>query len=36
MMRDEGFKLFRGFLTDGWTDRLIDICDCRVVFETEN
>ena len=30
MMKDEDFKLLRGF-----ADRQTDICDCRVAFATE-
>ena len=36
MMKDDDFKLLRGFddeQTDGWTD---NICECRVAFATEN
>ena len=35
MMQDDDFKLLRGF---GYrqTDRLTDICECRVAFATEN
>ena len=36
MMNDDDFKLLRGFddeQTDGRTD---NICECRVVFATEN
>ena len=33
-MKDEGFKLFRGF-DDEQTNRWMDICDCRVAFATE-
>ena len=34
MMKDDDFKLFRGF-EDGQTDERTDICDCRVAFATE-
>ena len=35
MMKDDDFKLLRGF---GYrqTDRLTDICECKVAFATEN
>ena len=39
MMKDEDFKLLRGFdllRTDRQSDRRTDICDCRVAFATEN
>ena len=35
MMKDDDFKLFRGF-ADGQTKERTDICDCRVAFATEN
>ena len=35
MMKDDDFKLFRGF-EDGQTDERTDIGDCRVAFATEN
>ena len=35
MMKDDDFKLFRGF-GDGRTNGRTDICDCRVAFATEN
>ena len=34
MMKDDDFKLFRGF-EDGQTDERTDIGDCRVAFATE-
>ena len=39
MMKDDDFKLLRGFdygQTDRQTDRITDICECRVAFATEN
>ena len=35
MVKDDDFKLLRGF---GYrqTDRLMEICECRVAFATEN
>ena len=35
MMKDDDFKLLRGFASRQ-TDRLTDICECRVAFATEN
>ena len=35
MMNDDDFKLLRGFSSER-TDRLTDICECRVAFVTEN
>ena len=35
MMKDDDFKLFRGF-EDRQTDERTDIGDCRVAFATEN
>ena len=35
MMKDDDFKLFRGF-EDRRTDERTDIGDCRVAFATEN
>ena len=34
MMKDDDFKLFRGF-EDGQTDERTDIGDCRVAFATD-
>ena len=34
MMKDDDFKLLRGF-DYGQTDRITDICECRVAFATE-
>ena len=34
MMKDDDFKLLMGF-GYRWTDRLMDICECRVAFATE-
>ena len=34
MMKDDDFKLLRGF-DYGQTDRITDICECRVTFATE-
>ena len=34
MMKDDDFKLLRGFASDR-TDRLTDICECRIAFATE-
>ena len=31
-MKDDDFKLLKGFVTD----RRTDICECRVAFATEN
>jgi len=37
MMKDDNFKLLRGFADRGRTeDRRTDIGDCRVAFATEN
>ena len=39
MMRDDDFKLLRGFAdgrTNERTNERTDICDCRVAFATEN
>ena len=39
MMKDDDFKLFRGFddeRTDERMNERTDICDCRVAFATEN
>ena len=38
MMKDDDFKLFRGFdggRTDRQTNERTDICECRVAFATE-
>ena len=38
MMKDDDFKLFRGFAdrqTNERTDGQTDICECRVAFTTE-
>ena len=35
-MKDDDFKLLRGFVTDGQTNERTDICECRVAFATEN
>ena len=35
-MKDEDFKLLRGFVTNGQTNERTDICECRVAFATEN
>ena len=34
-LKDEGFKVFRGF-ADRQPDGQTDICECRVAFATEN
>ena len=34
MMKDDDFKLLRGF-DQGQTDRITDICECRVAFTTD-
>ena len=34
MMKEDDFKLLRGF-DYGQTGRVMDICECRVAFETE-
>ena len=35
MMKNDDFKLLKGFASRR-TDRLTDICECRVAFETES
>ena len=35
-MKDDDFKLLRGFMTDHHTNEQMDICECRVTFATEN
>ena len=35
MMKDDDFQLWMGFASER-TDRLTDICECRVAFATEN